>query len=115
MSKSLNLAFCQRVSLAYKGLRDEHVETVPLALSQLGSVSNVRVELKKDRVSFRYDASAIRLQACLDVLEALDIRPRSDSIWHRWRIAAARQLDTNIKANAEHAPHCCGKPPSGRR
>lgn len=108
-------AFSQRIKLKFSGLTQDNVTLTQQALTALGAVDNIRMVIDKGIVTFRYDASQVTLQECLNVLSALDIALYSSSLWWRWKTHLAFQLDANIRANARHIPHCCGKAPSGPR
>lgn len=111
----MNLAFCHTVRLKFKQISSVDESLVMACLGQLEYVDRIHFESKKSIISFRYDASQLELDIVIDVLDALGIRLYRDSYWWRCKLAFVYYLERNIRSNARHVPHCCGKPPNGLR
>ncbi|MBM6550205.1 hypothetical protein [Marinomonas ostreistagni] len=107
-------AFSQRIKLKFNNVDADKVDLIKASLSALEALDKFECKPEQGIIAFRYDASQVHLEDCFRVLEALDIKLHN-TWWWRWRAKLALQLDANIRANARHVPHCCGKPPSGPR
>ena len=75
------------------------------------SVLHVAINVEKNLVIVRYDASKLNYQLILELLENTGFPP-SDSWWSRVRGSWYQFSDSNARDNAKAPPPaCCNKPP----
>lgn len=67
------------------------------------------------KLTFRYDASRVTLENCLNALQRVGLEVDRTHFIKRWQLSLATVKDDNIRANAKHVPHCCSKAPNVRR
>lgn len=108
-------AFQHRVRLKVLGLTKDTAELASNALKAFATVDQVTCHIKKGILAFRYDASELTLDDCIQLLNALSITLDQRTLWQRMVSSWAFQVSANIRANAHHTPHCCGKAPNAQR
>lgn len=109
-------AFTNKLSHKFSGVTPENASLVEDALRAYQGVQFVQVKHQKSLIRLNYDVQLTNLDELLDLLAEFDVTKYQCSLWWKWRWRFAKQIEQNIKDNAAHVPHCCGKaPPSVRR
>ncbi|WP_417552379.1 hypothetical protein [Marinomonas fungiae] len=108
-------AFTNKLSHKFSGVTVENASLVEDALRAYQGVQFVQVKLQKSLIRLNYDVQLTNLDELMDLLAEFDVTKYQRSLWWKWRWRFAKLIEQNIKANAAHVPHCCGKAPSSAR
>lgn len=109
--KDVNLV---RRKLQLSGVSEQAAALLVVELGQLFGMDRVRFDASKSSLVFSYDAT----HCSLDRVEE-KVRQHGASFdtgwWSRIKCSYYRFVDQNVKDNAAHEPHCCNRPPAGKR
>ena len=92
------------------GATPDMLTSIGTELEQLPYVDHVSTDGKRQKLKIAYEASRHSIDEIIEIVTKHGAST-SNSWWSRTKLDWARQIDRNIRENAEHEPHCCNKIP----
>lgn len=102
--------FLTKHRLVLQGLNDINANAIVAELDQLPCMDSVIINRKKQSIKLHYDASRHHIDEMIAIVIKHGATVK-EGWWNHIRLGWQRQIDQNIKENAQHEPHCCNKNP----